>query len=325
MTGVRRDVLGKFSASQGKNYIISWLIVLCIFVIFSFISPNFKNLSNISNLLSSMSTILIASVGLVQVLLIGSIDLSIGYVSSCACVIFMLTLSRFGAGAFLIALGFGAVAGVINAIISVYVKIPSFIATFGTQSIWASVALILSGGSPVVPNKSLHMYLNWYTKQVCFIPLPFIIAMICVVVFRVIEQRTSYGKSLYAIGANEQAAIIAGVKINRTKVLAFLLSGVMAAAAGILMASKIKIASPLVGENLTTNTIASIVIGGTSLSGGKGSGLQNVGGVALIIMIQYGMNVLGINTYWQTITLGLIILCAIFFVADRKERNLIVK
>lgn len=325
MAEKNKSFLKKLSKNKMNNYIISWATVILIFVVFSFVNPNFKNTSNISNLMANMCTILIASVGMIQVLLIGGIDLSIGYVSSCACVIFTLALSRFGAGAFLIALGYGAVAGLINALITVYVKIPSFITTFGTQSIWASMALILSGGSPVVPSKSLHIYFEWYSVRIGFVPLPFIIAVLLVIIFRIVECRTPYGKRLYSIGANEQAAIVAGVKVNRTKVWTFVFSGIMAALAGIIMASKIKIASPLVGENLTTNTLASIVIGGTSMSGGKGSVLQNIGGVALIILIQNGMNVLGFNTYWQTITLGLIILLAIFFVSDRKERNLIVK
>ena len=158
-------------------------------------------------------------------------------------------------------------------------------------------------------------------------PLPFFIVIVLLIAIAFIEMRTVYGETTYAIGANEQAAVIAGAKVNKTKVLAFTISGTFAALTGAFLAAKLKSGIPTVGEDLVMMTIAAIVLGGTSMLGGSGGVLRNVSGVLLISLIKVGLNIVGVDSYYQPVLLGVIIISAIYSVSRRGkgQRNVVIK
>ena len=307
-----------------KEY-ISYFVAVALLIVITTVNPRFISTGNITNLLSDMSPLLLLAIGVTFILLIGSIDLSIGAMSSCACVIFAITVINIGWLGMALAILFGAVAGIISGLLYVKLKIPSFIATFGTMSIWQSLALILSDGAPQQIGKDYWEYAQWFRIKLGIIPLPFIIAITIFIVLVVVEKKTKFGRTLFAIGGNESAARMAGLNVEGTKIFVFILMGIFSALAGIFFACNLKSGIPTVGEPFTLTAIAAVSLGGTSLSGGKGGLIKTLAGVILVILIQNGMNVIGVGVFWQKITFGVIILVALYLTTDRKHRNLIVK
>ncbi|HYE67829.1 MAG TPA: ABC transporter permease [Anaerovoracaceae bacterium] len=307
-----------------KEYVSYFVAVALLFAITA-INPRFISPMNLSNILSDMSAVLLLSIGVTFILLIGSIDLSIGAMSSCACVIFAVTIPNLGWMGLILALAYGTLAGYLSGLLYVKLKIPSFIATFGTMSVWQSVALIISDGSPQQIGKEFWQYTQWFKIKIGIIPLPFIIAMSIFAILVLVEKKTKFGRTLFAVGGNESAARMAGLNVEGSKILVFALMGLLSAMAGIFFAANLKSGIPTVGEPFTLTAIAAVALGGTSMSGGKGGLIKTLAGVVLVVLIQNGMNVIGVGVFWQKITFGLIILIALYITTDRKRRNLVVK
>lgn len=307
-----------------KEY-VSYIVAAALLLAITAINPRFISPNNLSNILSDMSAVLLLAIGVTFILLIGSIDLSIGAMSSCACVIFAVTVPKLGWTGLFLALAYGAVAGLISGMLYVKLKIPSFIATFGTMSVWQSVALIISNGSPQQIGKDYWQYTQWFKIKIGIVPMPFLLAMLMFVVLLVVERKTKFGRTLFAVGGNESAARMAGLNVEGSKITVFILMGLLSAFAGIFFAANLKSGIPTVGEPFTLTAIAAVALGGTSMSGGKGGLLKTLAGVILVILIQNGMNVIGVGVFWQKITFGMIILIALYVTTDRKRRNLVVK
>ena len=307
-----------------KEY-IGYIVALVLLIAITTINPAFTSPINISNILTDMSALLLFSIGVTFILLIGSIDLSIGAMSSCACVLFAVTLERLGWMGMVLALAFGIIAGLMGGLLYVKLKIPSFIATFGTMSLWQSFALIIAQGAPQQIQKDFWGYTQWFKFKIGIVPMPFIIAMVIFLILLVVEKKTKFGRSLYAIGGNESAARMAGLNVEGTKIITFILMGLFSAMAGIFFAANLKSGIPTVGDSFTLTAIAAVALGGTSMSGGKGGLVRTLAGVILVILIQNGMNVIGVGVFWQKITFGCIILIALYITTDRKRRDLVVK
>ncbi len=322
------NVLNRFEHINWKKQLkdsIS-IIAICILLIgFTLVDSRFLSMKNISNLLEDISTLLILSSGITFVLLIGSIDLSIGTLSSCAAVLFVMTMPTFGSGSYVITLAFGIAAGLIAGFLHVVVKLPSFIATFGLMSIWRSLAMIISKGSSQQIQRGFYPLISWYKVDLWILPLPFVLAIIIVIVMLFIEKKTKLGRATFAIGGNEAAARMCGLNITFTKITIFMLTGLFSAIAGIVFASKMKSGIPSIGEPFSLMAIAAVVLGGTSLSGGIGGILKSISGVILIVLIQNGMNIAGISAFWQQATFGIIILVAVYLTTDRSRVQAIVK
>ncbi len=311
-----------------KDFIIDKISIIAIVVMllgFTIINPRFLGLKNIGNLLGDMSTLLAISIGMTFVLLLGSIDLSVGAICSCACVTVVMTMERFGAFSFVIALAMGVLAGVINGILNAKLKIPSFIATFGTMCFWESAAMLIAGGASQQIKKDYYFLIDWYKIKVGFLPLPFLLVTGITILMIIAQNKTTFGKRVYAVGGNESAARYIGMPVIKTKIAVFAIAGLFGAVGGILLACKLKSGIPSIGESFNMMAIAAVALGGTSMSGGKGGLLKTVAGSILITLIQNGMNVVGINAYWQNTTFGIIILAAVWLTTDRKRRQLIVK
>lgn len=307
-----------------KEY-ISYFVAIVLLVAIAFINPRFIAPGNISNLLTDSSPLLLMAIGVTFILLLGSIDLSIGAMGSCACVIFAMTVAKIGFMSLFASVLFGLGAGLLSGTLYVKLKIPSFITTFGTMSIWQSLALIISKGAPQQIGKDYWKYTQWFKIKIGIIPLPFLLAISIFIIFLIVEKKTKFGRTLFAIGGNESAARMAGLSVDNTKILVFVLMGILSALAGIMFACNLKSGIPTVGEPFTLTAIAAVALGGTSLSGGKGGLIKTLAGVVLVILIQNGMNVIGVGVFWQKITFGIIILTALYLTTDRKHRNIIVK
>lgn len=303
---------------------ISPMAIVVMVIIFYFLSNNFLSGSNIKNILTDIGPLLLCASGVSFVLLLGGIDLSIGNIISCACIMMSVTITQLGVWSYLVTILFGIMAGVINGWLYTMFKIPSFIATLGTMSIWQSIAYLIAP-MPILVPKSEWYILDWMRWNSGFISTPLIISVLVVLMCIFIQKRTVTGKSIYAIGINETAARLAGVKVTRVKMTAFILCGLFNALAGILLTAKMRTGTPTIGNSFSLLGIAAVCLGGASLIGGKGNALGTLLGVLLVIIIQNGMTIISVDAYWQNIVFGILIIMAIGITSDRGSRNLVVK
>ncbi len=312
----------KFSNVSEYLNIVSLIVVI---IAFTSMNKNFVGLNNLSNILTDISPLLLMAIGITFVLLLGSIDLSTGAVCTLTCVMTGMYIGDYGWLILIPVALVGIVAGFLNGIIFTKLKVPSFIVTLCTSAIWKCTALILSGGRPQgIPIKQWGV-IQWSKIKLGFVPIYFIIAGGILIIFYVIQKKTVFGKSVFATGANEIAAKTMGIKIEWTKIYAFTICGFLSALSGFLYAVKLRSSLPTVGDNLGLLCIAAVALGGTSLAGGKGSVLKSLVGVMLVIVIQSGLNVAGIDAFWQEIVFGTLVIVAIFMSSDKLNKDLIVK
>lgn len=314
----------KIDLRKSVNYLSAASIIVLVGV-FSAMNPNFIGPANIKNILSDVAPILVMSIGVTFVLLIGSIDLSVGAVCSCACVMTGMWFPHLGNWVIPVVLVYGLLAGALNGVIFTSLKIPSFIVTLSTMSLWKCAALLLSKGAPKGIPLELWPSFSWIKYKFGVIPINFAIGLVVLGVYYVIQRNTVFGKSVFAVGANERAARIIGLDVLRTKMLAFVLSGLGSALSGVFFALILKSSLPTIGDQLVLVAIASVVLGGTALTGGKGSVLKTLLGVALVIVIQNGLNVIAVDAFWQQIVFGALVIFAVYLNTDKSDRRLIIK
>ncbi|MDD2957822.1 MAG: ABC transporter permease [Lachnospiraceae bacterium] len=315
-----------------KNY--SVLVVILMIIIFTVMEPNFLNSMNIVNLLSDSAPLMIMAAGMTPILILGSIDLSLGSMCSVANVLMLAIMLGMKDSisspvlifilALVITLAAGVAGGIILGLIHVKLKVPSFIASLAFMSVWDSVALMITS-SPVKLPKALKMTADWYKIQIGPIGLPLILAILVILLYHFVLTRTAFGRGIFAIGGNERSARIAGIKVDLYKVIVFAMNGFCAALGAMFLLVKAKSSAPTVGESFTLMVISAVVAGGTSLVGGSGSLLKSIVGVFIISIIKNGMNMVGVNVYWQKVVYGIIILLAVAISVDRTSRSRIVK
>ncbi len=309
-------------------------IIVILTIVFSTMESSFIGYANLSNLLSDTAPLMIMAAGMTPILLLGSIDLSVGSMCSVANVMALSIVMLFKGTAvpfgviMIVAFGttilFSVAAGMMLGIIHVKLKIPSFIASLAFLSIWSSVALLISNAPVSIP-KVLWPTIDWYKLSLGPLGLPLIIALALIFAYYIMLTRTSFGKGVYAIGGNERAARVAGISVDRIKIAVFAINGFCAASGAILLMAKAKSSAPTVGESFTLMVISAVVLGGTSLVGGKGSILGTILGVFTVAIIKNGMNIVGVDVFWQKIVFGAIILIAIAINTDRSSRSFVVK
>ena len=215
----------------------------------------------------------------------------------------------------------GVISGLLLGIIHVKLKVPSFIASLGFMSVWTSVAYLVSNRAQSIP-RAMWGAADWYRVSfLTAIPLPLIIAVIIALVFYVLQTRTVFGRTIFSIGGNERATRIAGMGVDRTKIIIFTLTGVCASLGGIFLAAKIRSSDPTIGDPYTLMIVASCVLGGTSLSGGKGSCLGTILGALTVTVIKNGLTFIGVDAYWQDVVFGLFVLAMIILSIDRSKAS----
>jgi len=301
------------------------VVLIVLIIVLSTINKNFLSAYNISTLLETIALLMVMSIGMTFVLILGSIDLSIGGVISCGSVIMARLFPVIGGWAYPAILGFGLLTGFLNGLIFTKLKIPSFITTLATMSVYASLSLVISGATPLQIDTALKPMTAWVNIKFGTIPLVFILVCLVVAVFWVVQNKTKLGKYCFAVGANERAARMAGVRVDRTKIIIFTLAGLCFTLGTIIVTTKLMSGIPTVGNSYTLLVIAAVALGGTSLAGGKGGVLLTLLGATLSVVITNGMVVAGVDVYWQQIVYGVIIIVSLATSVDRSKTNLIVK
>ncbi len=288
-------------------------------VALSLITDRFLTFRNLLNVAEQASLISIVGIGMTMVILMGEIDLSVGSIVALSGVVTGGSLSG-GLGlpiSLLIGLGAGLGLGLVNGIITVYGEIPSFIVTLGMLSVAKGLTLLYTGGKPVWGFGDVFKFIGG--GKLFGVPLPVIIAACLYILALVILNFTQIGRYIYAIGGNQRAVRLAGVKVERLKMAVFGVSGFFAAISGIILASRLASAQPTAGSGWELDAIAAVVLGGTSLYGGEGQLAGTLVGALIFSVINNGMILTGIPTFFQYVVKGGIIILALLL--DKKLRQ----
>ncbi len=315
----RRVDLG-LAMSEGLPIVV--VASLCAF--FALASDSFFTLRNLTALSSQASTLLMVCTGATFVILMGSIDLSVGAIVLLVGSVAVELMNALGLGIAALAVGtvLGMLLGLINGIIFAWGAIPSFVVTLGSLSVFSGLAQELLQGRAI--EYSSVAFDNLAIGQ--FIPhLPNIavvaIAMWAVMVF--VCFNTRFGRYMYVIGGGEAVARTSGVPVSRYKVYAFMLSGAMAGLAGTLAVARVGAAGPTLGSELLLNSLAAIVVGGTSLSGGEGGMHRTLLGVLIITLLDNGLNLMGVGEYVQMVVKGVVVISAVLVSQDRTKLSIV--
>ena len=287
--------------------------LIVVSVLMAFASDNFFTVNNILNVLRQVSVVGILAVGMTFVILTGGIDLSVGAVMALAGTIaagLMVNMGLHGGIGLLVAVGVGVGLGLFNGALVAWGKMPAIIVTLATMGIARGLGLIYSGGYPI---SGLPGWVSWFgVGRVGIVPVPVIIMVIVYALAWVLLQRTAFGRHVYAIGGNETAARLSGVRTRMIKLAVFGISGLTAAIAAIVLTGRLMSGQPNAGVGFELDAIAAVVLGGTAIAGGRGLILGTLIGAVLLGILNNGLNLMGINPYMQDVIKGLIILLAIY-------------
>jgi len=296
-------------------------ILLAAFVILSLVSDTFLTVTNLMNVLRQVSINGILAVGMTFIILTAGIDLSIGSLMAVAAVIATSIVSH-DPGAVGLALLAGVAAsgflGGVSGTMSAKLNVAPFVATLAMMTIARGIALIYTNGRPIVVSSDPFKFLG--QGYIGPLPVPVIIFVAVTAIMAIVLYKTKFGRYVYAIGGNENASKISGIRVGRVKIWVYVINGFLAGLAGILLSSRISSGQPNSGMGYELDAIAAVVIGGTSLFGGRGSLLGTIVGVLIIGIINNGLNLLDVSSYWQQIIKGLIIAGAVIL-DQRAKRN----
>jgi ribose transport system permease protein len=299
----------KFFRSSIAGPLVALFIAV---VIISLTTDRFLTTQNLINVSLQVSTVAIAAIGSTLVILTAGIDLSPGSAAALTTCVLAILVKNMGVPlplGMLAVLVLGIGMGLLNGFFSTYGRIPSFVVTLATMSIFRGLAFLVTDGHPIF---SISPFLeNIFYGKILGIPLPFIYMLVLYALTAVFLRYTRSGRAIYAIGGNESAAHLSGIHVNRTRLLAFILAGLAAATAGILMAARLNSGSPNYGVGLELAAIAAAVIGGASLAGGHGNIISTLFGAFTVAVVQNGLNLNAVPAAWQNITLGAIIILAV--------------
>ncbi len=316
MTTAFSSNVASFARIWRRVGVFAALILLIIAA--SMLSDRFLSVPNLLNILRQVAIVGILAIGMTFVILTKGIDLSVGSLLGISVVLYAGLLENYSM-AVAIPLGLGAamLAGLVNGIGVAFARIPPFIMTLGMLSFARGLAFIYTGGTPIpILNESFYSLGNGY---IAGIPIPSLILLAVVAVSAVILSLTPFGRSVYGIGSNEEAARLSGVPVNLYKVIVYVISGLVSGLAGLVYASQLSIGTPIAGQGYELDAIAAVVVGGTSLFGGKGTVAGTFIGTLIIGVLANILNLTGVDPYVQQLFKGALIVVAVY-VMSRTDR-----
>ncbi|EFY8538090.1 ABC transporter permease [Shigella flexneri] len=315
-----KSVSLKQFVSRHINEIGLLVVIAILYLVFSLNAPGFISLNNQMNVLRDAATIGIAAWAMTLIIISGEIDVSVGpmvaFVS--VCLAFLLQFEVPLAIACLLVLLLGALMGTLAGVLRGVFNVPSFVATLGLWSalrgmgLWSALrgmGLFMTNALPVPIDE--NEVLDWLGGQFLGVPVSALIMMVLFALFVFISRKTAFGRSVFAVGGNATAAQLCGINVRRVRILIFTLSGLLAAVTGILLAARLGSGNAGAANGLEFDVIAAVVVGGTALSGGRGSLFGTLLGVLVITLIGNGLVLLGINSFFQQVVRGVIIVVAV--------------
>ena len=298
-----------------KREFVVLIATLAMCVVFTVLNKNFLNYSNFLTVLQQMVLNGILAVGMMFTIITGGIDLSVGCTYAITGIVVASCTVNYGMNPFLailVGILIGAVLGAFNGFLINQLKLQPFMATLGTMSLYRGIAYVVTGGVPVtnVPTS----YRDIFNGIVFGGVRSYIIVMVVVfVIAHILLSKMRSGDYLYAVGGNEEAAKLSGVNVIKTKYIAYIFCGICAAIAGMIMLASLGSAEATAGQAYETNAIAAAAIGGTRMAGGKGTALGTFIGALMLAVLKVGMVVINVDSFWQFVVTGIIIIVASYF------------
>jgi len=285
------------------------LVLLC--AAMAAFAPHFTEVGNVLNVLKQVSITAILAAGMTLVILTGGIDLSVGSTLALSGVVSVM-ITNAGVHpviAMLAGAAVGYAAGAINGYFTAVPKLPSFIVTLGSMTYLRGLAYVISGGYPLVLTNGTFKFVG--AGYILGIPTPiYVMAIVYIIMFFVLKY-TMFGRQVYAIGGNEEAARLTGIKVERTLINVYSISGMLAGVAGVVMAGRLFSGQPMVGLGAELDAIAAVILGGTSFAGGFGRIQGTIIGVLIMGVLTNGLTLLNVDYYWQLIVKGGVIVVAV--------------
>jgi ribose transport system permease protein len=297
--------------------------VIALFVLVLIISiMNFKFLSmyNILNVFRQVSINGLIAFGMTFVILTGGIDLSVGAILALSGMVLGIMIASGTPDIIAIptVLLLGAMLGWFNGVLISKIKLQAFIVTLATMTMFRGITMIISDGIPAMGITDQSPVLNFFSQgSILGIPFPMILLVVVFTILLILLQNTVFGRGVYAIGGNEEVARLSSLPTDRIKTSVYIISGVMSALAGVILTSRLSSSQPTAGSGFELDAIAAVVIGGTSLAGGRGRLFGTFIGVLIIGVLNNGLNIIGVSAFYQQFIKGLVILLAV--ILDRKS------
>lgn len=287
------------------------IFVIC-FVIMNFLSPYFLTSKNLMNVMTQISTNALLSIGMSLVILTGGIDLSVGAVLAISGMVAGMVLKSTGniALGVICALAIGLLVGVINGYFVGFLNMPAFIVTLGMMQICRSLTYVISDGNTASNFPDDFAFLG-KGKLFGTVPVYVVLILVLYVVFIFVMSKTKFGRFIYATGSNAEAARLSGINTKFHIMMTYIFSGLMSSIAALVMISRMMAVDPTYGKDAEMDAIAAVVIGGTSMMGGKGSLWGTIIGVLLVGFLRNALNLAGINPFWQGSAVGAVIIIAV--------------
>ena len=319
-------------ATRFKNGVVKYFkdnigIIIALLAMFIFLTvfpttrSTFLTPKNMFNILRQNASNLFLATGMTMVIILGGIDLSVGSVIALSGVVAAGCVVNFGlpeAVGFIAAIAVGAAVGLFNGFIICKTDIPPFIVTLASMNITKGIALVLTGGAPIRCMTEAFKFPG--AGYVGPVPTPVILMFIIFILAALMINKTQLGRHIYAVGGNVQAAKFSGISVQKVKFIVYAYTGVMAGIAGVVIASRLYSGQPTAGDGAEMDAIASVVVGGTSMSGGSGRIGGTLIGVLIIGVLNNGLNLMGVDSNFQYIVKGLVILLAVYvdFLRNKK-------
>ncbi|QYR20194.1 ribose ABC transporter permease [Paenibacillus sp. sptzw28] len=318
---MQADVIGiqkrKGFKLQGLGSVIGLLLII---VVLSVTADNFLSVDNLLNVLRQVSINALIAFGMTFVILTGGIDLSVGSILALSSAV-AAGLMAGGTDtwiAVIAGLGAGMLMGAINGALVAKGRLAPFIVTLATMTVFRGFTLVYTDGRPITGlNKDFAAFGKGYFLQ---IPMPIIWMVIAFAVLYIVLKHTTFGRRVYAIGSNEEATWLSGISTSKVKIMVYSISGLLAAVSGIILTSRLNSAQPTAGASYELDAIAAVVLGGTSLSGGRGRIVGTLIGAVIIGVLDNGLNLLNVSSFYQQVVKGAVILIAVLFDRSKKRK-----
>ena len=303
---------------------IPLLTLLGLVVLVGLVDPSFFSFRTLMVLTSDTMTLFLMAVGATFVILMGGIDLSVQAVASMTSVVVAATLPELGILAIPVAVGAGALAGLAGGLSHTMLRIPSFISTLAVGGVVTTIAFLLSDARSIqISGEMRDEYLFWLVGESMGVKNEIWVGLVVLGVLMFVQLRTPFGRLARAIGAGERAVIATGVRVDRIKAFAFLLSGATAGFSGAMMAARLGSGSPTLANEFLLPAIAAIILGGTALTGGVGGVWRTFIGALIIAVVRIGMTFLGVSVFAQQIVFGVALVAAVAATIDRSKIQIV--
>lgn len=319
---MNKGKLGNFTKrSVNSNYFVLLVVFVLMCAIFGYLRPSFLTGRNALNILTSGSLVGLIAIAESYLIISGMIDLSVGGVAAFSGV-FAAILAQKGLSLPLVIIAtllVGMVFGFTNGILVTKIKLQPFIATLATMSIARGLGYIICNVKPVrVANSSFNAI---GTIRVFSVSLPVIILVVLFVVFGIVLAKTAFGRKVYMIGGNANAARLAGINVDAIKIKLFVISSGLAALGGIILAARMTSGQPTAASDVDFDAITAVVLGGIAMTGGTGTMIGTFIGLMVLLTLNNGLLILGVTTYWQNVAKGLVLILALALDYYRTQRN----